>query len=143
MDELVDEAGDELDDAVDLAADAVDPDGELSLGGDLGMDFDPDGEDTEETVAADDGEFDLDDLDVNGEADTDLEVASETEAEDLGDFDFDGEGDADINATKIDLAEAYIDMGDGDGARDILNEVIEEGTEEQQTKAKELLSNIG
>jgi FimV-like protein len=30
-------------------------------------------------------------------------------------------------ATKLDLAQAYIDMGDNDGARDILNEVLTEG----------------
>ena len=50
--------------------------------------------------------------------------------------------DTDINATKIDLAEAYIDMGDGDGARDILNEVLEEGSPEQKSRAQELLDGI-
>lgn len=62
--------------------------------------------------------------------------------EDMGDFDFGAEGETDINATKIDLAEAYIDMGDGDGARDILNEVLEEGSPEQKSRAQELLDGI-
>ena len=33
-------------------------------------------------------------------------------------------------------------MGDGDGARDILSEVLEEGTEDQKTRAQELLNSI-
>ncbi len=39
-------------------------------------------------------------------------------------------------------AEAYIDMGDDDGARDVLNEVMEQGTHEQKTIAKKLLDSI-
>ena len=58
------------------------------------------------------------------------------------DFDFDASGDGDINATKLDLAEAYVDMGDSDGAQDILSEVLEEGTPEQQQKAQEMLDRL-
>ena len=46
-------------------------------------------------------------------------------------------------ATKLDLARAYIDMGDEDGARDILNEVVVEGTAEQKADAKGLLGQLG
>tara|TARA_R110001606_G_scaffold8020_3_gene35255 strand:+ start:41410 stop:44325 length:2916 start_codon:yes stop_codon:yes gene_type:complete len=59
------------------------------------------------------------------------------------DDDFDFLGETDENATKLDLARAYIDMGDADGARDILNEVLNEGTGEQQGEARELLGRIG
>ena len=45
-------------------------------------------------------------------------------------------------ATKLDLAQAYIDMGDADGARDILNEVVTEGDSGQKTEAKEMLSRL-
>lgn len=45
-------------------------------------------------------------------------------------------------ATKLDLAQAYIDMGDADGAKDILNEVLTEGSEEQRSEAKEMLGKI-
>ena len=45
-------------------------------------------------------------------------------------------------ATKLDLAQAYIDMGDADGARDILSEVLTEGDEKQRGEAKEMLSNL-
>lgn len=45
-------------------------------------------------------------------------------------------------ATKLDLAQAYIDMGDADGARDILSEVLTEGDESQRGEAKEMLGRI-
>jgi len=45
-------------------------------------------------------------------------------------------------ATKLDLAQAYIDMGDEGGARDILAEVLAEGDEKQRGEAKEMLSNL-
>jgi pilus assembly protein FimV len=45
-------------------------------------------------------------------------------------------------ATKLDLAQAYIDMGDADGARDILNEVVTEGDAGQKSEANEMLSRL-
>ena len=45
-------------------------------------------------------------------------------------------------ATKLDLARAYVDMGDLDGARDILEEVIVEGNEDQKTEATDLLNGL-
>lgn len=45
-------------------------------------------------------------------------------------------------ATKLDLAQAYIDMGDADGARDILGEVLKEGDDGQKGEAKEMLSRL-
>ena len=45
-------------------------------------------------------------------------------------------------ATKLDLAQAYIDMGDNDGARDILGEVLSEGDDGQKTEAKDMLSRL-
>lgn len=49
---------------------------------------------------------------------------------------------SDEAATKLDLAEAYIDMGDDEGARDILAEVIAEGNPEQQAEALEMLARL-
>ena len=46
-------------------------------------------------------------------------------------------------STKLDLARAYMDMGDDDGARQILEEVAAEGNEELQAEAKALLERIG
>ena len=44
--------------------------------------------------------------------------------------------------TQLDLARAYIDMGDEDGARPVLQEVIASGDLRQQAEARELLINI-
>ncbi|MBD9500154.1 FimV family protein [Pseudomonas sp. PDM17] len=77
---------------------------------------------TEESFAASD-------LDLPGEG-----------ADDEDDFDF--LSGADEAATKLDLARAYIDMGDTEGARDILDEVITEGNDNQQQEARELLGRI-
>ncbi|MDQ2640530.1 MAG: hypothetical protein M3Y79_08115 [Pseudomonadota bacterium] len=44
--------------------------------------------------------------------------------------------------TKLDLARAYMDMGDPDGARSILNEVLQEGSESQRQEAQRLLDSI-
>jgi pilus assembly protein FimV len=46
-------------------------------------------------------------------------------------------------ATKLDLAKAYEEMGDKDGAREILNEVISEGNDRQRADATGMLSSIG
>jgi pilus assembly protein FimV len=48
----------------------------------------------------------------------------------------------DAVATKIDLARAYLDMGDADGARSMLEEVVNEGSESQKAEARKLLSEI-
>ena len=44
--------------------------------------------------------------------------------------------------TKLDLARAYVDMGDPDGARSILEEVLEEGNEQQKAEAQTLLDSL-
>jgi pilus assembly protein FimV len=44
--------------------------------------------------------------------------------------------------TKLDLARAYMDMGDPDGARSILEEVLQEGTSNQKQEAQRLLDSI-
>jgi len=45
-------------------------------------------------------------------------------------------------ATKLDLARAYIEMGDSDGARDILDEVVTEGNDGQKTEARDMLGRL-
>jgi pilus assembly protein FimV len=42
-------------------------------------------------------------------------------------------------ATKLDLAKAYEEMGDKDGARELLNEVVKEGDAAQQQQAKQMI----
>lgn len=148
------------------------------LGGDLGMDFDPEAtDDNAEESEVDAGiEFDTSDLEIDqpgttaaaegGFAETeeltidaDLEKAAASISEEAAveeesldeldletavaaddEFDFEDEGDS--ANTKLDLARAYIDMGDADGARDILKEVMDEGNSDQQQKAQSMLESL-
>ena len=45
-------------------------------------------------------------------------------------------------ATKLDLAKAYQEMGDREGAREILQEVLHEGDEQQKSEAQSLLTKL-
>jgi pilus assembly protein FimV len=45
-------------------------------------------------------------------------------------------------STKLDLARAYLEMGDKEGAREILQEVVSDGGPDQQTDAKKLLATL-
>ncbi|WNW14120.1 FimV/HubP family polar landmark protein [Pseudomonas sp. DTU_2021_1001937_2_SI_NGA_ILE_001] len=58
------------------------------------------------------------------------------------DLEFDYLSGTDEAATKLDLARAYIDMGDADGARDILGEVVSEGDDAQKSEAREMLARL-
>lgn len=58
------------------------------------------------------------------------------------DDEFDFLSGTDESATKLDLARAYIDMGDSEGARDILNEVVDEGNEQQQQEARSMMERL-
>jgi pilus assembly protein FimV len=44
--------------------------------------------------------------------------------------------------TKLDLARAYVDMGDPEGARSILDEVLDEGDEGQRQQAQKLIDSL-
>jgi len=66
--------------------------------------------------------------------------ANEPEAYDADSVD--GDSFADEVGTKLDLARAYIDMGDIEGAREILDEVLQEGSETQVEQANDMISRI-
>jgi len=51
--------------------------------------------------------------------------------------------DVDDVATKLDLAKAYMEMGDNEGARGILEEVVEEGNDGQKHEAQKLINGMG
>jgi len=44
--------------------------------------------------------------------------------------------------TKLDLAKAYLDMGDPEGARSMLEEVLSEGNDSQKGEARRLMAEI-
>lgn len=105
---------------LDLDMGTSDDDGldfSLDIGGDdstnAGLDFD---------TGSDDGGLDLN-LDASDTADADI-------------------GGGDEVGTKLDLAKAYIDMGDPEGARSILDEVMDEGSSTQKEEAQSLLGQI-
>jgi pilus assembly protein FimV len=82
------------------------------------------------------------DDDIKWEVDASL-AAPDAPAADAGEGSGNG-ADAhwDETATKLDLAKAYIDMGDNEGARSILDEVLAEGNEQQKKQAADLASQI-
>jgi len=60
----------------------------------------------------------------------------------LDEDEFDFLSGSDEASTKLDLARAYIEMDDKDGARDILEEVAAEGNESQKAQAEALLGQL-
>jgi pilus assembly protein FimV len=108
---------------------------------------------TEETieeplVAEDDNDdfSDLEDLmssDAEGLAEnSDLIGGIDLDELAAADDEFDFLAGTDECATKLDLARAYVDMEDADGARELLQEVIQEGNDEQKSEAKDLMDKL-
>ncbi|MFI8621552.1 FimV/HubP family polar landmark protein [Marinomonas sp. NPDC078689] len=92
----------------------------------------------EETLA--EAQDDLADIDVPsfGEAEA-AEGADVDDEEEEFDF-FDASGDE--IATKLDLARAYMDMGDDEGARVILEDVVSTGNDKQIAEAKSMMERM-
>lgn len=152
MEEFADSGDSAGTDGTDVENDAAPLDEELGLEDALSGE---EPADPEETVAgAEAVEEELPELGADAESDEANEeppVASTAAASksadidesDLGDDDdFDFLSGTDEASTKLDLARAYVEMGDVDGARDILEEVALEGNEEQKTEAQDLLKNL-
>ncbi len=94
----------------------------------------------------------LDTLDLDDEPEPKVEEPTEASGLDINDAsedttisqddDLDFLEESDEVSTKLDLAKAYMDMGDREGAEDILNEVMEEGSEQQKSDAKALMEQL-
>ncbi len=82
----------------------------------------------------------LDSLDIESDDQLDL-GASQTIVMPV-DHTIERQSAADEADTKLNLAKAYIELGDADGARSILDEVAVEGTPAQQVEAKTLLGRL-
>ncbi len=126
--------------------------GDLSLGSDdseseFSMETKTE-ESLEETFSLDDldlGEIEAPEPEAAGASPGSADVSGDLDLAAL-DMDFGADdllGGLDEVATKLDLAKAYVEMGDNEGAKDMLEEVLSEGDEEQQARAKELLEKIG
>ncbi len=110
------------------AAPAADPDATVAMDFDLNLDL---GSSKPEPAKAADAPIDL------GGLSFDLGTPSGGESG--------GANDAKWQevATKLDLAKAYQEMGDKDGARELLNEVVKEGDAAQQGQAQQMLAGLG
>ncbi len=131
----------------------LDDDGELDLSladttNSLDLELDSSSELDDDVPSLD---FDINDLDIE-----DLDQA-DTVAMDLGsttspaseetvvmpvDESVESQSEADEIDTKLNLAKAYIELGDNDGARSILDEVARDGSEPQQTEAQRLIQQL-
>lgn len=99
----------------------------------------------EDTLEADFEGLEIEDDDAAEVAD-DLDLSADFEATDEPveeDEELVIAADANGLSTKLDLARAYIDMGDDDGARQILDEIVAEGSDELKAEAQTLLDRIG
>ena len=132
---------------LDLEDDGI----ELDLDGDS-LDLDLEDDSIELDLEDDSIELDLEDdspavdleddsLDIDLDDDSfELDLEDDGLELDLGDLDdLDLEEDA---STKLDLARAYLDMGDNDGVRSLLEEVISEGSEADIKEANELMEKL-
>lgn len=143
------------DDLLDLSETAA-PEGE-ALGEDSVMNFDPDMDPSEMHSQLDDlsdmttldAELAALGADTHSEEPLSLDAAvgdeggDETESVlELDTMDGAAASGEDEVDTKIDLARAYVEMGDAEGARSILAEVEEEGTAAQQAQARDLLEQL-
>ena len=87
--------------------------------------------------------FDDDELDSILDLDVGEDLADEDDAPTDTALEGSGEGRTQTEVgTKLDLARAYVDMGDPEGARSILQEVLEEGDEGQRQEANRLLDAL-
>ena len=113
---------DEIDAAADESSDDSSDDGNDDINNDINNDMN---NDVAEEIAADsDDELDLDSIEID---------------DSLFDSDEVAEGARDEASTKLDLAVAYEAMGDMDGAREILQEVMAEGNDSQKAEAEKLM----
>lgn len=102
-------------------------------------------DDSSATLEADFSGLEIEGADTSGD-DDDLDLSGDfgvAAADRFEDEELVIAADSNGLSTKLDLARAYLDMGDDDGARQILDEVVAEGSEELKAEAQSLLDRIG
>ena len=111
------------------------------------IDLEPALEEAPAGVVSDFGELEIEAEEGEPELDDSLEAVADDSDEEAEATGSDTAGmvfatDGDEIATKLDLARAYMDMGDHDGARAILEEVLQEGDDSQKQEAQSLIDSI-
>ncbi len=153
-----------IDDTLELPNAAADDDFEQSLEdltrameesiSGLDLELDDDDEDTSDVASSDETDTSLGlDLDISADDDPALSTMALDTTDGIPEDqstvalpkDQDGAstvGDPDEVDTKLNLARAYIELGDNDGAKSILEEVSQDGNAEQRQEAQSLLDQI-
>jgi pilus assembly protein FimV len=119
------------DDFLDLDAEAA----EVVIDDEIEFDIDNDEEPQKAIAATEDDIASDDDLDFLSADDVDIESVDDIEEINMLSAD-------DETATKLELAYAYQNMGDMEGATEILQEIIKEGSDEQIEEASKLLGSL-
>ncbi len=143
------------DDTLDMASVGSENEGELEIDedaslDDLAMDLDaaiddPSGGELDleiEAVVEDAGDGHLKTVALDADARADLDDDGEKTVVMPMSDDVERQSDTDEADTKLNLAKAYIELGDTEGARSILDEVASDGNDEQKAEAKTLLDQI-
>ncbi len=123
----------------------------------LDMDFDleiQDDNDSDDDLNIDmDGTVEMPKLDIDSLGGDDVGIEIDDDDDDDDDDDHtvfvpragaaDEQSAEDEIATKLDLAKAYVELGDKDSAKGILDEVLADGSDEQKQVAQDLLNQLG
>ena len=112
---------------------------------DFGLDVDAPSVDLSDMVANFDKEELTQDVDLPDDLsfdDVDISVSTDDVVAEL-DKEFSFLATTNENSTRLELARAYMEMGDRLGARDLLEEVVAEGSGEQKSEAQGILMRIG
>ncbi|MGR9092885.1 MAG: FimV/HubP family polar landmark protein, partial [Gammaproteobacteria bacterium] len=131
----------------------LDDDGELDLslvdttsGLDLELGAPSDSDEDAPSLDFDINDLDIEDLDQADTVAIDLSSTSSPSNEETVvmpvDESVERQNEADEIDTKLNLAKAYIELGDNDGARSILDEVARDGSDDQQAEAQRLNNQL-
>jgi pilus assembly protein FimV len=110
-------------------------------GNDLDFDVGEMGEEEASPSRASNGRLDLDVGTANMQPETNFAATQRLSSTDLALPDMEPVTMSEVG-TKLDLARAYMDMGDPEGARNILEEVMQEGSVAQKQEAQRLIESL-
>ncbi len=123
-----------------VAADTVPHASEPPAGADLLADVD-------DTLESDFSGLEIEEVGPTGNLEDELDLSADFDETDIPADNLEEDlliaAESNGMSTKLDLARAYMDMGDDDGARQILEEVAAEGNDELQAEARALIERIG
>ncbi|HEY5761998.1 MAG TPA: FimV/HubP family polar landmark protein, partial [Rhodocyclaceae bacterium] len=120
-----------------IAPEPIKPEAPVNLSG-ISLDLDKEPAAADEQAEAEGGDFDKTMLFTPGSLPDAEPTAGASPTVESDGFD----SNVQAVATKLDLAKAYQEMGDAEGARELLDEVVAEGNQEQRRIAKEIIERL-